>query len=341
MLLLDPTADTSVELNENVLITLLGGSGYTVSGTNGAATSTIANDDTASITIGDVSIVEGNSGTKTLTFTITLDKNVDSGFSLNYATANGTAIAGSDYVTSSGTLSFTGVAGESKTVSVTIYGDATVELDEAFELVLSGIAAAGRNVTFARSRATGTIANDDQLLAVPTALQATDHRSDGVIITWLASPNATSYEVWRNTTNVLPASALATGIATASYTDSTAQAGVTYYYWVRAVNASAASGFSGPATGYVLPTLTLTTSQTAVLEDASDRSCLCFHPQWQHRISAQCELRCRRHGRPWKRLYRFGTGHDFEWCGSRHVRGRKLDRCPTHAWHDRCDCGAR
>ena len=172
VLLLDPTADTTVELNENVLITLLGGTGYTVSGTNSSATNTVVNDDTASITIGDVSIVEGNSGTKTMTFTIMLDKNVDTGFTLNYATANGTAVAGSDYVVKSGTLSFIGTVGESRAVSVTVNGDSTVELDETFALVLSGIVAASRNVTISQSQATGTITNDDTAPSGSTALAA-------------------------------------------------------------------------------------------------------------------------------------------------------------------------
>ena len=73
-----------------------------------------------------------------------------------YATANGTATAGSDYVAASGTLTF--LAGQtSKTVAVTVNGDAAVEADETFTVNLSGAAGA----TIADAQGGGTITNDD------------------------------------------------------------------------------------------------------------------------------------------------------------------------------------
>jgi len=73
-----------------------------------------------------------------------------------YATANGTATAGSDYTAQSGTLTFS--AGQtSKTISVVVNGDTTVEPNETFTVTLSGASGA----TIARATATGTITNDD------------------------------------------------------------------------------------------------------------------------------------------------------------------------------------
>ena len=74
----------------------------------------------------------------------------------SFATADGTATAGSDYVAQTGTLSFT--AGQtSKTISVTVNGDTTVESDETFLVNLSSPSGA----TLADAQGQGTITNDD------------------------------------------------------------------------------------------------------------------------------------------------------------------------------------
>ena len=75
---------------------------------------------------------------------------------VNYATANSTATAGSDYVAASGTLTFS--PGQTvKPITVTVNGDTTNEPDETFFVNLSG----PTNATIARSTGTGTILNDD------------------------------------------------------------------------------------------------------------------------------------------------------------------------------------
>jgi hypothetical protein len=117
-----------------------------------------------SITISDVSIAEGNSGTKNATFTVTLSNALTSAVTVNYATRNGTATAGatSDYTAASGKLTF--AAGQtSKTVNVSIIGDTVFESDENFYLDLSAAVGA----TLARSTATGAITNDDTVPPPP------------------------------------------------------------------------------------------------------------------------------------------------------------------------------
>ncbi|MBX7222379.1 MAG: hypothetical protein K1Y36_20685 [Blastocatellia bacterium] len=71
-----------------------------------------------------------------VTLAVTRSGNVSSTLSVNYATANGTAVAPDDYTATSGTLTF--LPGEStKTISVFILTDAPVEADETFSVVLS------------------------------------------------------------------------------------------------------------------------------------------------------------------------------------------------------------
>ncbi|QDV83430.1 Calx-beta domain-containing protein [Planctomycetes bacterium TBK1r] len=156
------SGDNTVELDENFLVTLSNVTGVGVTLADAQATGTINNDDSASLSIGDVAITEGDSGTTDVTFTVTLDSAVDTGLSVDFATADGTATTGDgDYVATSGTLNFTGTAGETQTINVTINGDTKVELNEAFVVDLSNLAASGRNVTVSDAQATGTISNDD------------------------------------------------------------------------------------------------------------------------------------------------------------------------------------
>src|SRR5262249_43875951 len=108
------------------------------------------------ISVGDVSIVEGNSGTKNAGFQLTLSHASTVDVSVAYATADGTATAGSDYTAVSGTAVFR--AGTTTvTVNVPILGDTPVESDETFVLNLS----APTNATVADGQGVATIVNDD------------------------------------------------------------------------------------------------------------------------------------------------------------------------------------
>ena len=118
------------------------------------------------LAIDDVSQIEGNAGTTTMTFTVTLTGAAPGAFTVDYATANVTATAPSDYVAATGTLNFAGAAGEAQVVNITINGDATFEPNETFNVNLSNVTP-GVNATIADSQGVGTIQNDD-LAAVPT-----------------------------------------------------------------------------------------------------------------------------------------------------------------------------
>lgn len=111
-----------------------------------------------SISIANASKSEGNSGTSTLSFTVTLSAATTSNVTFNFATASGTATSGSDFVAASGTGTI--LAGQlSTTVSVTINGDTTYESNETFKVNLSGISS---NAVAGTTSATGTIVNDDK-----------------------------------------------------------------------------------------------------------------------------------------------------------------------------------
>jgi hypothetical protein len=77
---------------------------------------------------------------------------------VNYATANGTATAGSDYQAKSGSVTF--APGETtKTITIVVNGDKTAESNETFFVDLFGPSS---NALFGVARGTGTILNDDR-----------------------------------------------------------------------------------------------------------------------------------------------------------------------------------
>jgi len=80
--------------------------GAVVTANNFAVSGGTGNPVVGNISINDVSIAEGNAGTKVATFTVTRSGGT-AAFDVNYATADGTATAGSDYVAQpSGTVNF-------------------------------------------------------------------------------------------------------------------------------------------------------------------------------------------------------------------------------------------
>ena len=110
------------------------------------------------LSISDVSVSEGQSGTTLATFTVSRTGGT-AAFSVNYATANGSAAAGSDYAAIPlTTLNF--AQGETaKTLSVTITGDTAIESNETFFVNLSN--AVGPGASIVDGTGVGTIVNDD------------------------------------------------------------------------------------------------------------------------------------------------------------------------------------
>ncbi|WP_254063062.1 beta strand repeat-containing protein, partial [Microcystis aeruginosa] len=132
----DPTADTIVESNETVILTLAAGTGYTI-GTPNAATGTIANDDTSvtsQLSINDITVVEGKDNNAILT--VTVDNPNPQPITFNYTTAPINATANVDYTSKTGTITIAPNTATA-TISIPILNDNLNEADEAFTVTLS------------------------------------------------------------------------------------------------------------------------------------------------------------------------------------------------------------
>ena len=139
------------------------------------ATLTIADDDAPSLSIGDASVDEGDAGgSATLTFTVTLDPAATLPVTVDWATSDGTATAGTDYMAGSGALTFE-TGDESKTITVTVTGDDADEPNETLTVTLSNESGA----TLADATATGTITDDDDAPTVTLALDPASITENG------------------------------------------------------------------------------------------------------------------------------------------------------------------
>ncbi|MGI9212067.1 MAG: Calx-beta domain-containing protein, partial [Methylococcaceae bacterium] len=114
------------------------------------------------LTISDVTVAEGNSGTSNANVTVSLSAASSQTVTVSYATLDGTATAGSDYTAASSSLTF--APGEiSQTFNIPIYGDTQVESNENFRVNLSN---PGNATLSANKSAVVVISNDD--IPLPT-----------------------------------------------------------------------------------------------------------------------------------------------------------------------------
>jgi uncharacterized repeat protein (TIGR01451 family) len=111
----------------------------------------------SAVSINDVSVTEGNSGTTPAVFTVTLQPaNATLTAAVDYQTTSGSATSGVDFLATAGTLTF--LAGETtKTISVPVAGDSLVEGNETFNVQLSNVV----NASFQDTTGVGTIIDDD------------------------------------------------------------------------------------------------------------------------------------------------------------------------------------
>jgi hypothetical protein len=148
--------DTLVEPNETFFVTLKNPTGATTTRSQGTAI--ITNDDQPppSFSIDDVSVTEGNAGATGATFSISLSRPSSQTIMVNFATADGTAVAGSDYLPASGVLTF--APGITRLpLTITVNDDTNVELNETFFVNLTNPV----NATIEDGQGRGTIINDD------------------------------------------------------------------------------------------------------------------------------------------------------------------------------------
>jgi hypothetical protein len=110
------------------------------------------------ITVSSPTVTEGDSGTTQMTFTVTRHGDDTGTVTLNWSTADGTAVAGSDYVAASGQVTFLPSGGNTQTITVSIQGDLTAEVKETFLINLSVVSG---NAVLADEQAQGLILDPD------------------------------------------------------------------------------------------------------------------------------------------------------------------------------------
>ena len=155
----NPTADATIEANETAILTLAAGTGYNV-GAPASATGTILNDDLPTLTINDVTLAEGNAGTSNATFTVSLSAPAGpGGVTFDLASANGTATAGVDYVANTLTGQTIAAGASTYTFTVLVNGDTLNEPTETFFVNVTNVA----NAVVGDGQGLGTLVNDDPL----------------------------------------------------------------------------------------------------------------------------------------------------------------------------------
>lgn len=160
--------DTDIEPNETFFVNITNIVGATAGDTQGLGT--IENDDSPTLNIDDVSLVEGPSGTTTFTFTVSLTQPAGvGGVTFDIATADDTAtVADNDYVTNSLTGQTISAGNSTYTFDVTVNGDNNVESTETFFVNVANIAGASAGDT----QGLGTIVTDEPQLSINNVTQA-------------------------------------------------------------------------------------------------------------------------------------------------------------------------
>ncbi len=154
--------DTLDEASENFFVNLSGATNAVLLDPQGQGTIS-DNDSPPSLSIDDLSIAEGDSGTTAFTFTVTLSTASGQTVTVNYATADNTASSASDYQSNSGLLTF--VPGDTaESITVLVNGDGTFEPSETFFVNLS----VPTNASISDAQGQGTITNDDAAPITPT-----------------------------------------------------------------------------------------------------------------------------------------------------------------------------
>lgn len=170
ILVVDVNGDGLDEADETLLITLSNPVNATIA--QPQATGTILDDDPSpSISVNDIAGVEGNAGTVSTAFTLSLSATSGRSVTVNYATANGSAVAPADYATTSGTATFA-PGSTSQVVNVAVIGDTMDEPDETFVLNLTS----PTNATIAPAQGVATITDDD---APPSVSISNASRAEG------------------------------------------------------------------------------------------------------------------------------------------------------------------
>ncbi|MEP6945568.1 MAG: Calx-beta domain-containing protein [Acidobacteriota bacterium] len=208
--------NTKDEPTRTFNVTLSNPTGGAFLGSTTTHTFSITDDDPPpTVSIGDISVLEGNQGQTTFSFPVSLSAASGLSSSVSYSTANGTATATQDYAATTGTVNF--APGEVlKTATVMVNGDLVPELDETFLVNLNTPV----NLTINDGQAVGTILDDDApgKIAFAFAAYSVSEASGNAIITLtrtngLAGSVAVSYQTSNGTATAGSDYSFTSGIA--------------------------------------------------------------------------------------------------------------------------------
>ncbi|PYJ03502.1 MAG: hypothetical protein DME25_12075, partial [Verrucomicrobia bacterium] len=153
-----PVDDSVVEPTETIIATLAPNSAYAIDSSANSATVSLLDNDLPSLSISNATVTEGNTSTANAVFRVSLSSPSPQTVTVDFATADGTAIAGSDYIATNGLLSFA-PGTTNQNVLVPVQGDLLNEANETFFVNLSN----PTNAVISGGQAMVTINNDDPL----------------------------------------------------------------------------------------------------------------------------------------------------------------------------------
>ncbi|MGF1520815.1 MAG: Calx-beta domain-containing protein [Leptolyngbyaceae cyanobacterium] len=200
-LTVDILNDADVEANdETFTVNLSNANGAAIADATGIGT--IVDDDAAllpELSIDDITVNEADG---TATFTVNLSAAAASDVTVNFATADGTAIAGSDYAAANGTLTF--AAGTtSQTVTVDLIDDAVAEGSETFAVNLTGATGA----TIVDGSGTATISDNDSDILYRVNVGGSEVAAPDGLLAWSedTSANPSPFRIGNGGNNIFTA----------------------------------------------------------------------------------------------------------------------------------------
>ncbi|MBQ4804865.1 right-handed parallel beta-helix repeat-containing protein [Aquimarina sp. MMG015] len=169
--------DTTFELDETYFVNLSNPSSSLVTISDDQGLGTIVDND-AGISINDISV---NETAGSVTFTVTLTRDVPGGFSVEYNTTNNTAVSPNDY-TATGSpnpiINFTGNNGETQSITIPIIDDTDIEGVETFFVNLLNTSSSFVEIT--DNQGIGTIIDDEAPFIITDTV--TDNACSGIFV---------------------------------------------------------------------------------------------------------------------------------------------------------------
>jgi hypothetical protein len=142
-------------------------------------------DDEPRISINNVTVTEGNTGSVNATFAVSLSAVYDQDVTVHFVTANGSAAAGSDYTAGSGTVTI--AAGlTSQTFTVAVLGDRSVEPTETLVVNLS----AATNGLIADGQGIGIILDNEPRISISDVTRAEGQTGQTTLFTFTVTLSA-------------------------------------------------------------------------------------------------------------------------------------------------------